>query len=402
MQNLDLLGYNTGNERNASGCAIWHYQHYHQQQEQQQPQQKKTTQQKQQHKKLVRLSNDLNTFRSELAHYTQVVRDFAGVDGDLRMRLTDNDPVKNHEVCKVVDLHPQGLKGLFPSGQLSLTSSSGFVEPLFPPMRHAEFCFQNQETGDSNNNANSSTSSSSSSSSNNSLYPNYEHLMNPEYLIHDFGAMCRKLKRTSRIVLIDMGASLDFHESMESPVMYLIELFYKFGLHFDHVYAHEINFASPQDVYSRIPLHLLPVYHWINVGVSATPGDRFNPFTQLLLQYNEDDLIIVKLDIDTPSLEMSLAQQLLSNPPPPPLPAETKEIDGEANTTTNKNSSTVVVDDSGPRLRRLIDQFYFEHHVHLSELAELWGEETMQGSVKDTMELFYSLRNHGIPAHFWV
>jgi hypothetical protein len=73
------------------------------------------------------------------------------------------------------------------------------------------------------------------------------------------------------------------------------------------------------------------------------------------------------LDIDTPRLEMPLALQLLED----------------------------------ERLGKLVDQFYFEHHVHLSEIATSWAG-TMSGSVQDSLGLFHRLREKGIPAHFWV
>lgn len=58
--------------------------------------------------------------------------------------------------------------------------------------------------------------------------------------------------------------------------------------------------------------------------------------------------------------------------------------------------------DGGPNgtYHLLVDQFYFEHHVHLGELAGAWGY-SMNGTVKESLELFYSLREKGIPAHFW-
>ena len=77
--------------------------------------------------------------------------------------------------------------------------------------------------------------------------------------------------------------------------------------------------------------------------------------------------MVVKLDIDTPSVEVPLVQQLSES----------------------------------PELLKLVDVFYFEHHVLLSELAPAWGE-TMQGSILASMELFSDLRKSGVDAHFWV
>jgi hypothetical protein len=111
----------------------------------------------------------------------------------------------------------------------------------------------------------------------------------------------------------------------------------------------------------------MAAYHWINVGVNSEPSHRLNPFTTLLSKYKEDDIVIVKLDIDTPSIEMPLARQVAEN----------------------------------AQLGQLIDHFYLEHHVHLEELARPWAR-TMHGSVQDSLELFYKIRQNGAAAHFWV
>ena len=132
----------------------------------------------------------------------------------------------------------------------------------------------------------------------------------------------------------------------------------------------EVTESDPNEVFGDLlPKDLLSVYHWINVGVSAEVGGKLNPLHSILEKFSEDDLIVIKLDIDTSSIETPLAKQLL---------------DGGPNGTYHL----------------LVDQFYFEHHVHLGELARNWGH-SMNGTVKESLELFYSLREKGIPAHFW-
>ncbi len=92
-----------------------------------------------------------------------------------------------------------------------------------------------------------------------------------------------------------------------------------------------------------------------------------NPFRSILSKYDEDDLIVVKLDIDTSFIEVPLAYSLLE-------------------------------DDS---INKLVDQFYFEHHVHMEELNGAW-RESMEGTIKDSFELMSGLRKKGVAAHFWV
>jgi hypothetical protein len=119
--------------------------------------------------------------------------------------------------------------------------------------------------------------------------------------------------------------------------------------------------------FKRYRLRFFAAYHWINVGVENDQQSVLNPLQMLADHYNEDDFIVVKLDIDTPSVEVPLAYQLLED----------------------------------EQISRLVDQFYFEHHVYLKELSPYWGR-TMSGSVSDSLNLFHSLRQKGIGAHSWV
>ena len=165
-----------------------------------------------------------------------------------------------------------------------------------------------------------------------------------------------------------MGASLEFHHRGENPALYLLDLYEKFGFRFDHIYGFEMSPTDPGTVFGKLlPEKYMPSYHWINVGVSSEEGHKLNPLHSILKAYGEDDFIVVKLDIDTGSIEVPLAKQLL--------------------------------EDKDGVYHKLVDQFYFEHHVHLGELADNWVE--MEGSIKDSFDLFYGLREKGIPAHFW-
>lgn len=193
-----------------------------------------------------------------------------------------------------------------------------------------------------------------------------QHLMNMEYLVHDFYSMCLQLKRNSRIVFIDMGASLEFHGKSNSPAIYITQLYSKFGFKFDHIYAYEITQTEPARVFERVPEELMNSYHWINVGVDAEPGAKLNPFTTILNNFNRDDFVVVKLDIDTPDIEKKLAHQL-------------------------KNS---------PELLDIIDIFYFEDHVMQEELLP-WWRGTVRGNVAESLDLMMSIRNMGVSSHYW-
>ncbi|KAI2498567.1 hypothetical protein MHU86_15911 [Fragilaria crotonensis] len=316
VDNAIALGFDKAGENRtdmASGCEIWN-------------------------NKQNPMYNSAQTLNNELKNYYEKIASFESIP-DLRTLFT-HDESNRDEVCKRAELDPENgiLQGFFNESRQLSYSSSGYIEPLFTPMRHPNFC------------------------------KDPEDFLNLDYLIHDFGAMCKQLRKTSRIVFFDLGASLNFHGGKHmSPALKLAALYRKFGFPFDHFYAFEIKKSDSQMVFDKVPLELLAAYHWINVGVSPDVSSRNNPWNLLLENYNQDDLIIIKLDVDTRSVEVPLARQLLNN----------------------------------PQLHNLVDHFYFEHHVKMAEIAHLW-KTIMKGSVQQSLNLFQNLRKKGIPAHFWV
>lgn len=284
----------------------------------------------------------LTEYSGFLDSYENATKNFKPIPDLLKEIQTSN----NYDVCKTARLDPNidDIRAFFPGDNLCSTQS-GFIEPLLPPMRHHGICTDVQA-----------------------------HLYDMNYLVHDFEAMCRTLKPTSKRILIDMGASLLFHakagdKAPVQPVVNLINLYKKFGFHFDHIYGFEVTPFEPEEVYKKlITKEYMTSYHWINVGVTKNRTGKLNPLHSIVKQFSEDDLIIVKLDIDTASIEVPLARQLL--------------------------------EDKDDVYHKLIDQFYFEHHVHQEELAPYW-KLSMEGTIKDSFELFHGLRKKGIPAHFW-
>jgi hypothetical protein len=294
----------------------------------------------------------LQQYLNELQHYTQWVETFPPITEDLRdlirMQQQQSKGAFNdakHQVCarllnnnnKPHDIdNGGGVERWFTqSRQLSHTRHGGYVEPLLPPMRHANICLDRDQW-----------------------------LMNMEYMVHDFHHLCRQLTPTSRTVFLDMGASLDFHGDLNSPAMYATKIFRKFGFVMDHIYAFEITPKEPNEVFGNITIDWMPAYHWINVPVTPELNHARNPLSSIIATFRPDDLIIVKLDVDTPSVEMPLAYQLLNDH------------------------------------AHLVDVMFFEHHVHLAELAYAWTT-TMNGTIADSLRLFRSLREKGVAAHFW-
>ena len=321
VSHVKELGYDV-ESRDVSGCNIW------------------TDPQATPH------YNELQQFRQEMLNYTALLKAFPPMKEDLRVLLKRN-PEQRDQICASLNVAPGGVRELFPSLQLSYTRA-GYVEPLLPPMRHWQLCY------------------SAVPHASLRLKQRQPVQMRMDYMVHDFEAMCRALKPDSRMILIDMGAALDFHSHVMSPAIYATKLYHQFGFKFDHIYAFEIQPKVPKQVYNKVPEELMASYHWINIGVSADPKSQFNPLTSILKNIDKDDFVVVKLDIDTGSIEVPLAHQIL-------------------------NDSV---------LAEKIDQFYFEHHVTFHELAPSWGD-SMNGTIEDTLRLFQGLRQKGVAAHFW-
>ena len=318
--------------------------------------------------------NFLNLYKRNLKRYEDAIKHYKKPSSDFNLMKTmkENHGLRDwDQVCKSLRPVPDGLQSLFSSNQLSFLQKQGFLEPLLTPLRHPDFCDKNQ---------------------------NLRALVSLEYLVHDFEAMCLKLKPHSKLILIDAGASLKFHGRLTTPIAQLINTYNKFGFYFDHIYAFEVDHTDPAEVYNDLlPQEYIPSYHWINTGklryldgihsfytvignlrsllllnmtttgISADEGHKMNPLETIVSEFSEDDFIVFKLDIDTSIIEVPLAQQLLAS----------------------------------DRLTRLIDQFYFEHHVNIAEMEKWWGN-SMSGTIKESLDLMQGLRKKGVASHYWI
>ena len=177
-------------------------------------------------------------YLSNLERYKEAVQSLDPVP-DLLKSIQSSG---SYDVCTKARPHPTlGLDAFFERNQLSHTASS-YVEPITTPMRDPKIC----------------------------IFKLFKHVMSLDYLVHDVEAMCRKLKPTSRRVLIDLGASLDIlrKNSKEETLLFtLLKLYEKFGFNFDHIYAFEMTPEDPTKLYSELlPEKYFLNYHWINVG----------------------------------------------------------------------------------------------------------------------------------------
>jgi len=85
------------------------------------------------------------------------------------------------------------------------------------------------------------------------------------------------------------------------------------------------------------------------------------------------DFLVLKLDIDTPSVELPILRELLND----------------------------------PELLELVDEFFFEYHVSFAPMNPSWfGSANPSIHTNDTLadsyNVFCTLREKGLRAHSWV
>ncbi|CAF3207821.1 unnamed protein product [Rotaria socialis] len=141
------------------------------------------------------------------------------------------------------------------------------------------------------------------------------------------------------------------------------EHYRRFGTKFDRILAYEFTALNAKTAWNQLPADVFPVYTLLNVPCAAT--GKFSPWVMLKEIAKPHDHVVIKLDIDTPEIEIPLMSQLL-------------------------NDSSIY---------SLVDEVFFEHHVHVKEMNRYWV--TRQGQLKDTYVLFTKLRELGVRMHSW-
>ncbi len=194
------------------------------------------------------------------------------------------------------------------------------------------------------------------------------HLVSPP--VEGIGSVRRSRHgpESSRAVLFDIGATAwganERHDA--HGARWLAGAYATVGVIFEDIYSWEAVQTKATDFFRNAELSDIGRMHFMNWAVSS--GDDFdNPWHLLKNITAPQDFVVVKLDIDTPEIEGKLVQQLL--------------------------------EDSG--LRRLVDVFYYEHHMHTHDFEWAWGHLGFQQTLKESYDIFVALRKLGIRAHSW-
>jgi hypothetical protein len=146
------------------------------------------------------------------------------------------------------------------------------------------------------------------------------------------------------------------------------------GILFDHIYVWEAVYQTVDAYWEGTPpatrAFWEPRLSFFNgVPVTADPADKINnPVTRIHQLCRAKDFCAFKLDIDTPSVELPIVSQLLSEP---------------------------------AATRASLDEFFFEHHVHGLMQDAGWGWQ-VSGTFADSYQIFGQLRQLGVRAHSWI
>ena len=171
----------------------------------------------------------------------------------------------------------------------------------------------------------------------------------------------------------DVGASIYNAGAGGDSQKWFVDNFRLKGIEFDHIYGWEANPTQPSEHWNTVPPDIKRKSSWFNVPASSEKGHPDNPWTFVREIAKSKDYVVVKIDIDTPLVEVELVKQLLED----------------------------------PGLSSLVDEFYFEHHVHGSPMqfrgwGDLRGQKVSYPGIEDSYKIFQNLREKGVRAHSWV
>lgn len=170
-----------------------------------------------------------------------------------------------------------------------------------------------------------------------------------------------------RLIIVDMGSTTYLHSKSGPSQQYFVDTYKNAGFtKLERLLAWEAIRYKP-NVFDQVPKEVLPHYQFFNHPCSGVKDDRMNPLRWVKEIAKPDDFVVVKLDVDVKDVEIPIVEQIL----------EDEELIG------------------------LIDEFFWEHHSTIEELAWAWKDAAM-GSMAEGYSYFRKLREKGIRSHCWV
>lgn len=196
-------------------------------------------------------------------------------------------------------------------------------------------------------------------------------LVQKEYLVISWN-VSRKVAAspsyTPKSFIFDLGASTFNNGAGGASQSWFVETYEARGVRWDGIYAWEVTEHPPSNVWSLIPAHLKPIYHWYNIPVNPEPNHPDNAMDYIKRVARPEDFVVLKIDIDNSPVEEALVNQLLAS----------------------------------DELLGLVDDFFFEHHVNVGPMNGYWASAGYPRKLEDTYRIFSTLRSKGVMAHAWV
>jgi len=171
----------------------------------------------------------------------------------------------------------------------------------------------------------------------------------------------------AKSILYDAGGTR-FMDAMH----FFVSKYEQRGITFDQIYVWEAVAQGLEAYWEGTPPEVRSKWEsrltfYDGVPCSSDPNHEHNPPNRILRDCRPEDFCAFKLDIDTPSVELPIVQQLMDS----------------------------------PQFGDVLDEFFFEHHV--AGLMQLygWGDD-VNGTFADSYAIFEGLRKMGIRAHSWI
>jgi hypothetical protein len=171
-----------------------------------------------------------------------------------------------------------------------------------------------------------------------------------------------------KVIISDLGSSTWREGLGGASQSWFYGVYESLCLAFTDWFMFESTELDPAQVMHQLPGRVKSGYRWFNIPLKTEILSWDNPLNHLLVEAKKEDIVIVKIDFDTPLVEMELLQTILKY----------------------------------PEVAELIDELYFEHHVNVDLMKLHWNTRNLDVYQSESIKLFTSLREIGIRAHSWV
>jgi hypothetical protein len=250
-----------------------------------------------------------------------------------------------------VCLHPPCDAADLPPGRSVGEIHTSYIEPLYGYLRHQQMFLQDG-------------------------IADWGIVVNKQYMVLDKWALhhlyTRWKRPDRRTHFYDMGASTYLDGPGGASQVWFVGVSECLCVPFTEMRFWEAGPIDPAGLWGPVPQNIFPHYIFYNYPLSTSRDSWHNPLNHLRKRVPRDssEPVIMKVDFDSPEVERTIVETLLER----------------------------------PELYSLVDELFFEDHVILGNMVNIWGpmSRTMNLTIVDSILLFQRLRHRGIRAHSWV